>query len=115
MTLLAKLRAYEPIRLYVYPLLVILVGLLVTRGAIDASVGDLVVAAATALLGIGAAEAARAKVTPEAKVLELGAAVAADAAVAVREGKPVDVAAILRAAREAGTYFGNRGEHRREG
>ena len=112
MTTLAKLRAYEPVRLYVYPLLVILVGLLVTRGAIDASIGDLVVAAATALLGVGAAEAARAKVTPEAKVLDLGIAVAADAIEAVKHNQPIDVAAILAAAREAGTYFGNRGEHR---
>ncbi|OZF09806.1 hypothetical protein CH300_00045 [Rhodococcus sp. 15-1154-1] len=112
MSILTKLRAYEPVRLYVYPLLVILVGLLVGKGVIDASVGDLVTAAVTALLGITAAEAARSKVTPEAKVLDLGIAVAADAVEAVKHGKPVDVKAILAAAREAGTYFGNRGEHR---
>lgn len=111
MTILAKLRTYEPVRLYVYPLLVILVGVLVAKGVIDASVGDLVTAAVTALLGITAAEAARAKVTPEAKVLDLGVAVAADAIDAVQHGRQIDVKAILAAAREAGTYFGNRGEH----
>ncbi|KIQ15341.1 hypothetical protein [Rhodococcus sp. MEB064] len=113
MSALARLRAYEPVRLYVYPLLLVLVGLLVTRGAIDSSVGDLIIAATAAILGIGAAETARAKVTPEAKVLDLGITVATDAVEAFRKGEPVSVPAILAAAREAGTYFGNRGEHRK--
>lgn len=115
MTLLAKLRAYEPIRLYVYPLLVVLVGSLLARGIIDGATAELIrgllEALAVGVLGISAAEAARAQVTPEAKVIELGTAVAADAIDAVRNGREIDVQAILRAAREAGTYFGNRGEH----
>lgn len=116
MSFLAKLRAYEPIRLYVYPLLVILVGILLTRGVIDGATADLIrgllEALAVGVLGVSAAEAARARVTPEAKVLELGTAVAYDAIDAAKHGRPIDVQAMLRAAREAGTYFGNRGEHR---
>ncbi|OZE92438.1 hypothetical protein CH298_02580 [Rhodococcoides fascians] len=116
MTLLAKLRAYEPIRLYVYPLLVVLVAFLLARGIIDGATAELIrgllEALAVGVLGISAAEAARAQVTPEAKVIELGTAVAADAIDAVKHGRPVDVQAILKAAREAGTYFGNRGDHR---
>ncbi|MDL9944169.1 hypothetical protein QSJ19_00950 [Gordonia sp. ABSL11-1] len=69
MELLSKLKASEPVRLYLYPILVILIGYGVYRGVVDDSVATLVVIPALGvLLGIPATEAARAKVTPQAKL-----------------------------------------------
>lgn len=72
MELLSKLKASEPVRLYLYPILVILIGYGVYRGVVDDSVATLVVIPALGvLLGIPATEAARAKVTPQAKVPDI--------------------------------------------
>lgn len=81
--MLARIRANEPLRLYVYPTLVALAGILVVRGYIDADLTDAVVdALGVFILGIPAAELARRKVTPEGKVLD---AIATGAQVALDE------------------------------
>ena len=54
----------EPVRAIVWPLLAILVGALVAKGTITSSLGDVITAIVAALVGVPAAEAARAKVTP---------------------------------------------------
>ncbi|WP_227979993.1 hypothetical protein [Nocardia spumae] len=59
----------EPVRVIVYPLLVALIGALVAKGTIDSSLGDIVTAIVAALVGIPAAEVARAKVTPVARLV----------------------------------------------
>lgn len=69
--MLAKLRAYEPLRLAVYPVLVLVAGILVTRGVLDSDAANLVIAAVALLLGIPATEVARAKVTPQAQVKDV--------------------------------------------
>lgn len=113
MSLLTKLRANEPVRLYVYPLLVALLITLVGKGVIDASVGDLVTAAVTALLGLTATEAARAQVTPQARVVEAAVVVAEQVRDAVNNGVSPEVQAILDRAREtAETVIG---KHRAAG
>lgn len=100
MNFLKKLRSNEPVRLYVYPALVVLVGLLVTRGVIDAELADLVTGAVALVLGIGAAEAARAKVTPAGKVAEA----VTDVVYEVRQaGVTPDVQEILDRARQVVT------------
>lgn len=58
----------EPIRTILYPLLAILVGVLVARGVVDQSGADIITGIVAALLGIPAAEAARMRVTPVAKL-----------------------------------------------
>jgi hypothetical protein len=57
----------EPIRTIMYPLLAILVGTLVARGTVDQSMADIITGVIAAILGIPAAEVARAKVRPIAK------------------------------------------------
>ncbi len=54
----------EPIRTIIYPLLAILVASLVARGTVDQSAADIITGVVAAILGIPAAEVARAKVTP---------------------------------------------------
>ncbi|UGT65338.1 hypothetical protein LTT66_18380 [Nocardia gipuzkoensis] len=61
--LISALRA-EPVRAILYPLLAILVGVLVTRGIVDQFSADIIIGIVGAVLGVPAAEAARAKVTP---------------------------------------------------
>lgn len=68
MRALAWVRANEPVRLLVYPVLVALVGYLVVRGTIDADMAQIVTAAIALVLGVPFAEAARARVTPNTKV-----------------------------------------------
>lgn len=82
MTWLARVRASEPLRLYVYPALVAVVGILIVRGYLDADLGDLITAIATLIIGIPAAEVARKKVTPQDKVID---AVATGAQAAITE------------------------------
>lgn len=72
--MIAKLRASEPIRLFVYPALLALVVYLVGRGLVDAELADIITGAAALVLGIPAAELARRRVTSPAGV---SAAVAA--------------------------------------
>jgi uncharacterized membrane protein YjjB (DUF3815 family) len=64
--LLSTLRT-EPIRALLWPVLVGIAGYLVVRGALDQFSADMIVAIVAAVLGIPAAEVARAKVTPDAK------------------------------------------------
>lgn len=72
--MIAKLRASEPVRLFVYPALLALVVYLVGRGLVDAELADIITGVAALALGIPAAELARRRVTSPAG---LGAAVAA--------------------------------------
>lgn len=65
--ILSTLRT-EPIRAVLWPVLLGLVGYLVVRGAVDQFSADMIVAILAAVLGIPAAEVARAKVTPDAKL-----------------------------------------------
>ena len=62
----------EPVRAIVYPLLAILIGALIAKGVITSSMGDVITAIVTALVGVPAAEAARVKVTPTAKLVSDG-------------------------------------------
>lgn len=71
MKVLTKLRSSEPVRLYVFPLLVVLVGTLVTKGVLDGDTATLVIGLVTAVLGLGAQEVARAKVTPAGRAAEV--------------------------------------------
>ncbi|MGW4090031.1 hypothetical protein [Nocardia sp. NPDC004750] len=61
--ILSTLRT-EPVRAILYPLLVILAGVLVTRGVVDEFSADTIIGIVGAILGVPAAEIARAKVTP---------------------------------------------------
>lgn len=58
----------EPIRALLWPVLVGIAGYLVVRGAVDQFSADMILVIVAAILGIPAAEAARAKVTPDAKL-----------------------------------------------
>ena len=69
--MLAKLRANEPLRLYVYPALVVAFGVLVVRGYLDADDADVLTAVITLVLGIPATELARRKVTPDGKLIDV--------------------------------------------
>lgn len=64
---LSAVRA-EPIRAIIYPLLAILVAALVARGTVDQSAADIITGVIAAVLGIPAAEVARAKVRPVAQL-----------------------------------------------
>lgn len=110
MTILSKLRNSEPVRLYVYPILAVLVGVLVARGVIDDQAADLITGAVALILGVGAAEAARAKVTPAGKVAEA----VSDVVFEVRQaGVSPEVQEILDRARQ--TVTNAIGRHRRIG
>lgn len=65
--ILSTLRT-EPVRALLWPVLVGIAGYLVVRGVVDEFSADMIVAILAAVLGIPAAEAARAKVTPDAKL-----------------------------------------------
>jgi len=69
-SILDKLRS-EPVRTILYPLVVILFGVLVTRGIIDSSTAGILAAVVAALLGVTATETARAKVVPLAKLPDI--------------------------------------------
>lgn len=76
MSALARLRAAEPVRLFVYPALLALVVYLVGRGIVDAELADVITGAVALLLGVPLAEVARSKVTAPAS---LGPAITAGA------------------------------------
>ncbi len=78
--MLAKLRANEPLRLYVYPALLALFGVLVVRGSVDADIADVITGIVTLIIGGSATELARSKVTPQDKVID-AVAVGAQAAI----------------------------------
>jgi hypothetical protein len=65
--ILSTLRT-EPVRALLWPVLVGIAGYLVVRGVVDEFSADMIVAILAAVLGIPAAEVARAKVTPDAKL-----------------------------------------------
>ena len=67
---LKSLRESEPVRTTVYPVLVLGLGVLVGSGKLSSDTSDLISTIAGLPLGITAAEAARAKVTPAGKVAE---------------------------------------------
>lgn len=54
----------EPVRKYLYGLLAPVVAVLVAYGVVDSESAPLWIALATAVLGVGAVETARAKVRP---------------------------------------------------
>jgi len=58
----------EPIRAILYPVLLILIGALVAKGVLTDFSSDIVIGLIGAVLGIPAAEAARSKVWPSAKL-----------------------------------------------
>jgi uncharacterized membrane protein YjjB (DUF3815 family) len=66
--LISALRT-EPIRALLWPVLVGIAGYLVVRGVVDQFSADMIVAIVAAVLGIPAAEVARAKVTPDSKLI----------------------------------------------
>jgi hypothetical protein len=67
---LARLRAYEPLRLFVYPVLAGLVGILVVRGYLAADLADVLVAAIALVIGVPATELARGRVWPQSKIAD---------------------------------------------
>lgn len=71
---LGKLRANEPLRLILWPIILGLVGYLVTKGTIDTNAADLITAVALLILGGSGIEAARMRVTAGAHVIDAVAA-----------------------------------------
>jgi hypothetical protein len=65
--ILSTLRT-EPVRALLWPVLVGIAGYLVVRGVVDEFSADMILVILAAVLGIPAAEVARAKVTPDAKL-----------------------------------------------
>lgn len=59
-----KLLSSEPVRAYIYTIVTILLGLLVTKGIIDGSVQDYVLSIVVAVLGVGTTETVRSAVSP---------------------------------------------------
>lgn len=83
---LRNLRDNEPVRLYVYPGLVMVVGYLAVSGYIDNELGNMILAVVGLVLGIPMAEAARNRVRPEAKVQDV---INAAVDTAITEAKPL--------------------------
>lgn len=54
----------EPVRTLAYPVLLALVGYLVTKGFVDGETGDIIIGALAGLVGAGGIEGARNRVTP---------------------------------------------------
>lgn len=63
MNVMSKIRS-NPVRVWVYPLLLAALGVAFKEGYLDSNMVDLVDLALATLLGIGATEVARSKVTP---------------------------------------------------
>ena len=61
--IVAKLRE-EPVRTILYPLIVILLGIAVTRGFITSDTADLFTTIVATILGVTGVEVARSKVSP---------------------------------------------------
>lgn len=59
-----KIRESEPVRVWLYPLVVAAIGIAVSQGYIDADMQGLIIAAMASLLGIGTVEAVRGRVAP---------------------------------------------------
>jgi len=98
-----ELRRSEPVRTTVYPVLILGLGVLVASGKLSSDTSDLITSVVGLALGITAAEAARAKVTPQAKAAET----VIDVVSAVQKaGVSAEVQAILDRAREVAASFG---------
>lgn len=65
---------FQPVRSYLYTLLVPVIALLVWRGVVSGDEATLWVGIATAVLGVPAVEVVRAKVTPTTKLPQGGIA-----------------------------------------
>lgn len=81
---LARLRGREPVRLYLYPVLVVVVGVLAALGYLDGSLANIALAGVALALGVPATELARAQVTPSTRVAD---AIAAGAHVAIEQAR----------------------------
>ncbi|MDQ0283749.1 hypothetical protein [Rhodococcoides fascians] len=128
LTFLARLRTDEPLRNRLYPFIILASGWIVRQGYLSDSVVQIILGVVFLLGGWGATEWARRLVTPMAKAEKSerlayvdGVKDAAEAVVGelssqaesmLRQTVTPYVQEILDRAREAGPYFGNRGEHR---
>lgn len=129
---LARLRTDEPLRNRLYPFIILVSGWIVQQGYVSDSVVRIILGVVFLVGGWGATEWARRLVTPMAKVGPMvadqkqqsyidGVQDAADAVVGELSSRaeaairtlPPEIQNVLDRAREAGTYFGNRGEHRK--
>ncbi|MFC9761638.1 hypothetical protein [Rhodococcus jostii] len=107
---LVELRRCEPVRTTVYPILLLGLGVLVASGKLSSDTSDLITSVVGVVLGITAAETARAKVTPQAKAAET----VIDVVAAVQKaGVSAEMQAILDQARATVTQA--IGRHRRAG
>jgi hypothetical protein len=130
---LARLRTDEPLRNRLYPFIILVSGWIVQQGYVSDSVVQIVLGVVFLLGGWGATEWARRLVTPMGKVGPMvaekvqqgyidGVQDAAEAVVGELSSRaeaairtlPPEIQSVLDRAREAGSYFGNRGEHRAE-
>lgn len=64
MTWLQKVRANEPLRTTIYPLIIVLFGSLYASGTLDPDVGALIITVIGIILGVGTVETTRQNVTP---------------------------------------------------
>ncbi|MFC9768681.1 hypothetical protein [Rhodococcus jostii] len=110
LTKLKSLRASEPVRTTVYPILILALAVLVGSGTLSSDTSDLITTIAGLVLGVGATEAARAKVTPAGRVAEVADVVTEVVAQVRRAGVSPEVQAILDRARQ--TVTGTTGRHR---
>lgn len=95
---IASWRRSEPVRTTVYPILVLGLGVLVSTGRITLDTSTAIDGVVALILGITATEAARAKVTPQAKATQT----VIDVVEEVRKvGASPEVQAILERARTA--------------
>ncbi|MFC9768946.1 hypothetical protein [Rhodococcus jostii] len=107
---LKALRESEPVRTTVYPILILALGLLVGSGTLSSDTSDLITALAGLVLGVGAAEVARAKVTPAGRVVEVADVVTEVVTAVRRAGVSPEVQVILDRARQ--TVTATIGRHR---
>ncbi|MFC9769616.1 hypothetical protein [Rhodococcus jostii] len=105
-----SLRASEPVRTTVYPILILALAVLVGSGTLSSDTSDLITALAGLVLGVGATEAARAKVTPAGRVAEVADVVTDVVAEVRRAGVSPEVQVILDRARQ--TVTDTIGRHR---
>ncbi|MFC9769108.1 hypothetical protein [Rhodococcus jostii] len=107
---LKSLRASEPVRTTVYPILILALAVLVGSGTLSSDTSDLITTITGLVLGVGATEAARSKVTPAGRVAEVADVVTEVVAQVRRAGVSPEVQAILDRARQ--TVTDTIGRHR---
>lgn len=59
-----QIRESEPVRVWVYPVLLVVLGIAVKQGVVDADTESLVQLVLVAVLGVGGVEAVRGRVSP---------------------------------------------------